>query len=143
MSTSLERPEYNPWVLVNLLRFNPRVTSKNGEVVTGAVAYRRYIEAATPVLERFGGEVLWAGDAQFAVAGLSPPTHVGDRSQWDRVVIVRYPTPAAYRAFVGDPEMRRALTIKQEAVAETEVLVCTPDGRFEPQVATAGSAPAD
>lgn len=136
----LERPEHEPWVLVSLLRFERRVTTAEGHTVSGAAAYQRYLDACMPVLERFGGSIIWAGDTQFMVAGLSSSSPPQEQAQWDRVVVVRYPTPAAYRAFVGDPEYRHALRLKEAAVAETQVLVCSPDGEFEPKQATAAAS---
>jgi uncharacterized protein (DUF1330 family) len=138
-TTLSERPEYEPWVLVNLLRFKHRVTTADGSSISGAAAYERYFDACQPVLKRFGGTIVWAGDTQFAVAGLSRSTPPESQPQWDRVVVVRYPTPAAYRAFVGDPEYRQALTLKEEAVTDTQVLVCSPDGAFEPVQAETAS----
>ncbi len=136
----LERPEYDPWVLVNLLRFNHRVLSEDGGSASGTDIYEQFQERCRPVLERFGATVLWAGDARFAVAGLSRSTPPEGQPQWDRVVLVRYPTAAAYRAFIGDPEFRQALSIKDAAVAETEILVCAPDGQFEPSAKLADGA---
>lgn len=136
----LERPEHEPWVLVSLLRFKHRVSTANRGTISGAAAYQQYFDACLPVLKRFGGTIVWAGDTQFAVAGLSSSSPPQDQAQWDRVVVVRYPTPAAYRAFVGDPEYRQALKLKEEAVAETQVLVCSPDGEFEPEKASAAAS---
>ena len=136
----LERPDHHPWVLVNLIRFNHRVTKDDGETIPGALAYDQYFDACRPVLDRFGAKVLWAGDAQFAVAGVSRGRSGESQSEWDRVVVIRYPTPAAYRAFVGDPQFRQALALRNAAVAETQVLVCSPDGTFEPEKTAAAGA---
>jgi uncharacterized protein (DUF1330 family) len=73
-----EHDDGRPLVLVQLLRFNEG----------GRDRYLQYSPAAQAILTRMGAQVLYAGECTEAL--------VGDR--WDAVVLVRYPSRAAYLA---------------------------------------------
>jgi uncharacterized protein (DUF1330 family) len=57
-----------------------------------------------------GGTVLWAGDGQ-AVAFGDP-----EADRWDYVVLVRYPSRAAFIDMVGSAEYARANVEREQAV---------------------------
>lgn len=82
------RPPDEPVVMVNLLKF------RDG----GERDYRRYMQAAGPHLQRVGGTVRYAGAAPDQVVG------DGERPWWDAILIVEYPSPAAFTAMVTDEE---------------------------------------
>ena len=75
-----------PLVMLNLLRFNP-----DG----GAEAYAHYGEQAAPFLQKAGAKVRYLGDVAATVIG-------GDA--WDEVILVEYPSTAAFFEMTGNPD---------------------------------------
>lgn len=101
MSTALEqttpervaaliaRPADAPLVMVNLLQFR-----ESG----GLDSYLRYAAEVTPHLERVGAKVRYGGTAPAVIIG-------GDeRPWWDAILIVEYPSPAAFVEMVTSEE---------------------------------------
>jgi uncharacterized protein (DUF1330 family) len=100
MSTTLEptseqfaalaaRPADAPVVMVNLLKF---------KTPGGLESYLQYGREVTPHLERVGASVRYAGTAPAIVIG------DGERPWWDAILIVEYPTPAAFIEMVTTQE---------------------------------------
>jgi uncharacterized protein (DUF1330 family) len=100
MSTSLEptpdqfaalaaRPGDAPVVMVNLLKFKQP---------GGLERYLQYGQEVAPHLERVGGKVLYGGAAPAVVIG------EGERPWWDAILIVEYPSPAAFIEMVTDED---------------------------------------
>lgn len=100
-------PDAGPVVMVNLLRLRDRA------------AYKRYSELTMPLIKARGGTVLWAGNGE-AVA-------FGDiqADRWDYVVLVRYPTRAAFLDMVHSPEYAAANRHREQAVAKHVILAST------------------
>jgi uncharacterized protein (DUF1330 family) len=91
-------PDTGPVVMVNLLQLRDRA------------AYTRYSQLTMPLIKARGGTVLWAGDGQ-AVAFGDP-----EADRWDYVVLVRYPSRAAFIDMVGSAEYARANVEREQAV---------------------------
>ena len=102
-----------PVVMVNLVRFRERSLDGNG---SGWDAYLRYSKADMPLLKRVGATVLWSGHA----AGAS----IGDLQgrRWDWVVLVHYPTPAAFLSMVTSPEYQLANVDRENGVEDHLIL---------------------
>lgn len=98
----LASPDDGPVVMLNLLRFKPG----------GRELYARYAEAVTQrFLPKVGGEVVYAGDGGAAL--------VAEAGQaWDAVLLVRYPSRAAFTQMVADPEYQEVTHLRTEALAE-------------------------
>ena len=79
-----------PVVMLNLLRF------ADG----GRERYAEYARAVAPFLRKVGGDVVYAGD------GAAPLVAEAGQA-WDAVLVVRYPSRAAFAAMVADPEYQR------------------------------------
>lgn len=91
-----------PVVMLNLLRFKPG----------GRETYDRYSAAvATTFLPKVGGEVVYAGDGGAALVA-------EDGQQWDAVLLVRYPSRAAFLEMVADPAYQEITHLRTEALAE-------------------------
>lgn len=91
-----------PVVMLNLLRFKPG----------GREPYARYAEAVvTTFLPRVGGEVIYAGDGR-------TPLVAEDGQAWDAVVLVRYPSRAAFARMVSDPDYQEVTRLRTEALEE-------------------------
>ncbi len=99
MSSSLEptaeqiaapaaRPDA-PVVMINLLQFRA-----DG----GWQSYMRYTHEVAPQLQRVGGTVRYAGAAPSVVIG------EGEKPWWDSIIVVEYPSPAAFLDMVSNDE---------------------------------------
>jgi uncharacterized protein (DUF1330 family) len=80
-------PAGAPVVMVNLLQFNE---------TGGRERYLRYGREVAPHLERVGATIRYTGTAPANVIG------DGERPWWDAIVIVEYPSPAAFIEMVTD-----------------------------------------
>ena len=100
-------PDTGPVVMVNLLRLRDRA------------AYKRYSELTMPLIKARGGTVLWAGNGE-AVAFGEPQA-----DRWDYVVLVRYPSRAAFLDMVRSPEYAAANAHREQAVAKHVILAAT------------------
>lgn len=100
MSTALEttpaqvaalaaRPADAPVVMVNLLKFKQ---------AGGVERYLQYVEEVRPHLDRAGATIRYGGTAPAVIIG------DGERPWWDAIIIVEYPTPAAFLAMVTTEE---------------------------------------
>jgi len=98
----LSAKDDTPIVMLNLLRFEP-----DG----GRQRHFEYLEMAARILARFGAKILFRGD------GL-PVLTDGDVKMWDAVLLVQYPSRAAFMAMVVDPEYQVAFQIGKSALAD-------------------------
>ena len=100
MSSSLEptaeqfaalaaRPADEPVVMINLLQFRA-----DG----GRQGYIRYTQEVTPHLQRVGGTVRYAGASPSMVIG------DGEKPWWDAIIVVEYPSPAAFLDMVSNED---------------------------------------
>lgn len=99
----------SPVVMLNLLRF------KEG----GRKSYEEYTRATQPFLEKVGGELVYAGDGSTAL--VAEPGQ-----EWDAVLIVRYPSRAAFSQMVADPGYQRITHLRTEALQEAVLQATTP-----------------
>ena len=93
-----------PLVMVNLLRFKP-----DG----GAETYARYGEQAAPFLAKAGAKVRYLGRVAATVIG---------GEEWDEVILVEYPSKAAFFAMTGNPDYPGGL--RTDALLDSR-LYCT------------------
>ncbi len=111
-----------PVVMINLLKFR---TLEGEDGVSGVEEYRRYGDVALEMIEHQGGRVLWAGTGDQVL--------IGDPEQdWDAVLLVEYPSRAAFVEMVSSPEYLEAHAHRERALERTVVIACTPaplDGR--------------
>jgi uncharacterized protein (DUF1330 family) len=112
-TTVLEKlPDTGPVVMVNLVRLRPFSNDGKG---TGWDAYVRYSEAVMPLIKARGGTVIWAGRPE-AVA-------FGDAKmlRWDYIVLVRYPSRAAFIDMMTSEDYARA-NVDRENGAEDHLI---------------------
>ncbi|MYR08228.1 DUF1330 domain-containing protein [Gordonia sp. SID5947] len=119
-----ELPADQPITMLNLLRFRDEADySQAAELapqqpISGEDAYRIYGRAATPHLEKAGAEVVFHGDCG--------PTVIGPvDEQWDSILLVRYPNPAAFRQMVTDPEYQSLARHRTAAIADSRRVATT------------------
>jgi len=105
-----------PVVMINLLKF--RDGEGEGDV-PGVEEYRRYGDVALEMIEHQGGRLLWAGTGDQVL--------IGDPGQdWDAVLLVEYPSRAAFIEMVSSPEYLAAHAHRERALERTVVIACTP-----------------
>ncbi len=97
-------PDAGPVVMVNLLRLRDRA------------AYRRYSELAMPLIKARGGTVLWAGNGEAVAFGDA------QSDRWDYVVLVRYPSRAAFLEMLRSSEYAAANVQREQAVERHVIL---------------------
>ena len=102
--------------MINLLKF------RNGDApegTTGVEEYRRYGDTALEMIAQQGGRILWAGTGDQVL--------IGDvEEDWDAVLLVEYPSRAAFVEMVSSPEYLEAHAHRERALERTIVIACTP-----------------
>jgi uncharacterized protein (DUF1330 family) len=106
----LQEDPGGPVVMLNLLRF----------AEGGRARYEQYAEAlSTTFLPRYGAEVVYAGDGATSL--------VAEEGQsWDAVLLVRYPSRAAFSRMVADPEYQQVTSLRTNALTEAVLQATTP-----------------
>ena len=103
-----------PVVMVNLIRFRDEAIEPC-EGMSGAEAYGRYSEETLPHLARAGGRILSAVACQDAVIG------PGER-EWDMVILVEYPSPAAFLEMISDPDYLETHRLRAAALEDSRLI---------------------
>lgn len=109
-------PDKGPVVMVNLVRLRDRAVDGNG---SGWDAYLRYSQSTMPLIKTCGGTALWAGNAEGAAFG-DPSARY-----WNYVVLVRYPSRAAFLGMVTSPEYAKANPHRENGVEDHVILAAT------------------
>lgn len=110
-------PDDGPFVMLNLLRFRDAAEYAPGsahEPCTGRDAYARYGAVASGHVAAVGGHVEFAGRALMSV--------IGPAGEWDQVLLVRYPSRAAFLAMVSDPGYRASTVHRTAALADSRLI---------------------
>lgn len=109
-------PDTGPVVMINLLKF------RNGDRAaeqSGVEEYRRYGDVALEMIAQQGGRLLWAGTGDQVLIGNA-------EEDWDAVLLVEYPSRAAFVEMVSSPEYLAAHAHRERALERTIVIACTP-----------------
>ena len=106
----LQEDPGGPVVMLNLLRY----------VEGGRESYEQYAEALrSTFLPRYGGEILYAGEGSTVL--------VAETGQdWDAVLLIRYPTRAAFSAMVADPGYQQVTALRTRALTEAVLQATVP-----------------
>jgi uncharacterized protein (DUF1330 family) len=103
-----------PVVMLNLLRFAPG----------GRETYAQYARALRETfLPRYGGEVIYAGDGD-------RPLVAEAGQHWDAVLLVRYPSRAAFSRMVADPEYQEVTRLRTAALQEAVLQPTVPWSQY-------------
>ena len=102
--------------------FAARAAAKDGPVqmtnllayVDDGTAYQAYGLAVLPHLERVGASITYAGDADGLLIGGEP--------EWDAVLVVRYPSRAAFLEMVTDPGYQEIAHLRTEALRDSRLI---------------------
>ena len=115
-----------PVVMLNLVRFrdtadysgHPELAPQ--QPISGSNAYERYGEAAQPHLAEAGASVEYLGSCSAPVIG---PTD----EQWDAIILVRYPSAAAFIAMVAKPDYQVLSGHRTAALADSRLIPTSGD----------------
>lgn len=110
-----------PIVMLNLLRFRevadysiaPHLAPDTP--ISGAEAYRRYIEHTLPHLEGSGGSLLFLGKGGTFLIG---PTD----ERWDAALLVRQSSVEAFMAFASNAEYLAGIGHRLAAIEDSRIL---------------------
>jgi uncharacterized protein (DUF1330 family) len=106
-------PDSQPIVMLNLLKFRDLADYAAGG--TGREAYERYSQAVLPLLLKAGGKPLWLGEAR---AGVIVP----DGESWDEVLLVHYPSRAAFLQMVKSDAYQRIMHHRTAALSDSRLI---------------------
>lgn len=117
-------PLDRPVMMLNLLKFRDRAAYADsdpeaGEDVSGADAYARYSQEATPIFDALGASQAWIGKPELVLIG----DDAGDL--WDLAFVARYPTAQAFIDMVKDPAYQRAVRHRNAAVLDSRLIRCS------------------
>jgi uncharacterized protein (DUF1330 family) len=110
-----------PVCMLNLLRFRAVADYSAApalappEPISGAQAYRRYVEHTLPFLTADGGEVLFEGEGGGWLIG-------PEAERWDWVLLVRQASTGAMLAYPDDPAYMAGLAHRTAALADSRLL---------------------
>lgn len=105
----LQEDPGGPLVMMNLVKF------KEG----GRASFAEYANAVMPFMLKAGAQPLYAGDC-------STPLVAEPGQTWDAVMLVRYPSRAAFLQMVSDPEYQRFNHLRTAALHEAVMLATLP-----------------
>ena len=100
-----------PVVMINLLQFTG---------AEGVASYERYMAAVQPHLERVGARAVSAGAARQVVIG------DGERPWWDAIIVVEYPSIAAFFAMIAHEGYQAIGYLRSDALRRAELIATTP-----------------
>jgi uncharacterized protein (DUF1330 family) len=110
-----------PIVMLNLLKFRAKATYDDSEDLTGAEAYARYQHAFTVTVGALSqAEVLYEGPAEQLFIGMAGTPE----TDWDMVLLVRYPTRGHFLGMMADPTYKQALRHRYAGLERTVLLQC-------------------
>ncbi len=112
----LAAPDAGPVVMLNLLRYRDKASDGSGR--SGREAYMDYGALVMPMIEALGGSVL-----VYAAAG---PTLIGPADEeWDEMIVVQYPSRAAFLDMVGSAKYQSAHNNREAALADSRLIPTT------------------
>jgi uncharacterized protein (DUF1330 family) len=108
-------------IMLNLLRFRdvadysscPEIAP--AEPISGVDAYDRYIAEVMPHLRASGGDMLLSGEGGSLLIG-------PEDERWDRVLLLRQRSVAAFMAFAANPVYLACLGHRTAAVEDSRLL---------------------
>jgi uncharacterized protein (DUF1330 family) len=104
--------------MINLLRYREMAdypAEFPAEPCSGREAYQRYAAVAVEQVVAVGGKVLWAGNVTACV--ISP-----DSEEWDDVVLVQYPSRAAFLQMLSDAKYQAVVPHRAAALADSRLI---------------------
>ena len=117
----IERKIAGPVVMLNLLRFRATADYSDfpqlapAQPISGAEAFRRYIDHTLPYLRDSGGELVFLGEAGAYLIGPSD-------ERWDMVALVRQSSVESFLAFASNAAYLAGLGHRTAALEDSRLL---------------------
>lgn len=108
----MELPIDKPLKMLNLLKFKDKVEGSN---ISGEEQYNIYMKAAIPFIKETEAKVVFYGSARFSLIG-------PEASEWDKVIIVSYPSRAHFVKMVTNGSYPADLRIA--ALEDSRLIFC-------------------
>lgn len=105
----LEEDPGGPVVMLNLLQF----------AAGGRSGYEEYAREIVRFLHKVGGRIIYAGDNSTAL--VAP-----DGFDWHAVLLVQYPSRAAFSQMVADPDYQKITELRTNALSHAVLQATTP-----------------
>ena len=118
-------PDDEPVYMLNLLKFKPRATYRDGEDISGAEAYARYGDAFGKLVASLnidGAHSVFSGQMGSWLIGQG-------EGEWDAVALFRYPDAKTMFATVSS-EAYRKIHRHRKAGLEGQLLIACADGKI-------------
>jgi len=118
-----DAPDDRPITMVNLLKFRAQARYEDGDEApcTGREAYGRYKKAFTETVGAVSrAEVVFQGSVQQVFIGVAGQPE----TDWDEVLVVRYPSRRHFLAMMADPTYGEALRHRYAGLERTVLLQC-------------------
>lgn len=106
-------PDDEPVVMLDLLEY----------AADGGATYAEYGRVAWQQIQKRGGRMLYDGAPLFTDPAAGP---------WDRVILVEYPSRAAFIDLIGDPEYRQGLPHRASGLKRTVLHAFAPSALGPP-----------
>ena len=115
----LEDPEIGPISMVNLIKYKNNAIYEDGRDtnLSGEVAYGLYAAEVVKLVEKYGGEFVFAGKVSRLMLGEV-------EELWDSVAIAKYPNRKAMLDMTMDPEYQK-IHIHRDAGLEGQLNIET------------------
>ncbi len=114
-------PAGQPILMLNMLRYNDQAQYPAGSEqspCSGREAYKRYSRTALSKVQGVGGRVELLTQAYAAL--IAP-----EGEHWDDILLVRYPSLAAFLSMLDDPEYQAATPHRSAALADSRLIGCS------------------
>jgi uncharacterized protein (DUF1330 family) len=113
-----------PVIMLNMLRFRATASYPAGSghaPCTGREAYARYGAAVMKHLQAAGGRPIFRAAAQLTLIGPAAEA-------WDEVLLVQYPSRAAFLRMISDPDYLAASVHRSAALEDSRLIAMRPSG---------------
>lgn len=112
-----------PIYMVNLLKFKPRATYKDGEDISGRDAYQRYAKGFADYVRPHGVVPIYGGKQLAVLIGEGEP-------QWDAVAIVKYPSAKLMIELTSSEDYRKIHRHRRAGLDGQLLIACDDSGIF-------------
>jgi len=106
----IEADLQGPIQMVNLLKFKSAASAQS---------YHAYGQAVLPLLAEAGAKIIYQSDTPLTVIG---------EDAWDRMLIVEYPSKAAFLAMTSSSAYRAIAHLRHDALADSRLYCTQPVG---------------
>lgn len=124
--TFVQRQIQGEVVMLNLLKYrevadyaaSPELAPS--ESISGEAAYRLYMKHTTPLIQKAGSSVIYAGQV---IAPLIGPAD----EDWDLMLLVKHKSVEAFLAFANDSEYLKTAGHRTAALADSRLIPIVPN----------------